>query len=285
VQVASSAPPGSPPRPSPLPAFVAYSVGFVLTIVSSAVLVFAVAFARTGGRQSGLAAEATRFALSAPGMIGGALAGAVALASVALAAAILERRPLVARLRLAPTRATPLGAVAVSTGLVGLSFATGTLAELLGLRGGGVMDALAESLRSPAPARLLAAILAIGVAPALAEETFFRGLLQTRLVASWGRWPAIVTASAAFGLIHLSGLQGSLALLAGLFLGWSAERLGGIRPTIAAHMVNNLVFLGLATLGSIEAPSRAVEIAIVVAGATVTAASTAILRSRLALRA
>ena len=285
MQLASSDPPGSSVRPSPFPALVAYSVAFVLTGLASAAFVFAVALSRTGGRRSGLAAEATAFALSAPGMIGGALAGAIVLASVAFVAAALERKPVLDRLRLGPTRATPLGTVGVSTGLVGLSFATGTLAGLLGLRGGGVMDALAESLESPAPARLLAAILAIGVAPAFAEETFFRGLLQPRFAASWGRWPAIVAAAAAFGLIHLSGLQGSLALLAGLFLGWSAERLGGIRPTIVAHMVNNLVFLGLAAIGSIDAPSRAAEIAIVLVGGAVSIASIAVLRSGRAVKA
>jgi membrane protease YdiL (CAAX protease family) len=255
-------------------------VAFVLALVSSVLLVFAVALARVGGQRSRLQAEANAFAMSAPGLMAGALANAVVLAAVAFVAAWLMGRPIGPRLRLGPTRATALGMVESSVGMVGLSFACGALSELLGVRGSGVMDAMAQALQSPSPVRFVAAVAAIGIAPGFAEETFFRGLMQTRLVASWGRWPAIVTTSAAFGLIHLDPVQGSLAFVAGLFLGWVVERAGGVRPTIVAHLVNNAIFVALASFGPPEESSRGREIAIALVGAAVWIGSIALLRGR-----
>jgi uncharacterized protein len=271
--------PSSAPPP-PWPAVAAFVVAFVLTLVSSVLLVFAVALARTGGQRPRLQAEANDFALSAPGLIVGALGNAVVLTAVALVAAWLMGRPIGPRLRLGPTRATALGMLEASAGMVGLSFACGALTELLGVRGSGVMDAMAQALQSPSPVRFVAAIGAIGIAPAFAEETFFRGLMQTRLVASWGRWPAIVTTSAAFGLIHIDPVQGSLAFVAGLFLGWVVERAGGVRPTIVAHLVNNAIFVTLSSFGSATEGSRGRALAIAIVGVAVWVGSIALLRGR-----
>jgi membrane protease YdiL (CAAX protease family) len=268
------------PRPSPWPAVVAYVAAFVLALVSSVLLVFAVALARTGGQRSRLQAEATRFALSAPGLVAGALGNAVVIAAVALVAARLMGKPIGPRLRVGPSRASLLGFVGATTGMVGLSFACGSFTELLGVRGSGVMDTMAEALQAPSAAGFFAAIAGIGIAPGLAEETFFRGLVQTRLVASWGRWPAIVATSAAFGLIHLDPVQGSLAFVAGLFLGWVVDRAGGVRPTIVAHVTNNAVFVTFASFGSSKESSRGAEIATMVIGVAAWVGSIALLRTR-----
>ena len=95
-------------------------------------------------------------------------------------------------------------------------------------------------LRSAAPlARITAGwllALTAGLSlPAFAEEGFFRGLMQGWLREAWGRWPAVVATSAAFGLIHGDRVQGSVAFITGLWLGWITERFGGIRPAIFAH--------------------------------------------------
>jgi membrane protease YdiL (CAAX protease family) len=268
------------PRPSPWPAVLSYVVAFVLTLVSSVLLVFAVALSRTGGQRSRLQAEASNFALSAPGLIVGALGNAVVLATVALVAARLMGKPIGPRLRLGPTRASALGVLATTVGMVGLSFACGAFTELLGVRGSGVMDAMAQALQRPSPAAFAAAIGAIGIAPGFAEETFFRGMMQTRLVASWGRWPAIVASSAAFGLIHLDPVQGSLAFVAGLFLGWVAERAGGVRPTILAHVANNAIFVTFASFGSAKEGSTGAATATVVVGIAAWIGAIVVLRER-----
>jgi membrane protease YdiL (CAAX protease family) len=268
-------------RPSPWPAVWAFVAALILALGSSILLVFVVAWVRVSGERPRLLAEANAFALSPAGLMVGALGNAAVLGAVALVTARFQGRPIVARLRLGPTRASPLGTVAAIAGMVGLSVACGAASELLGVRGTGVMDTMASALRAPSSGRFVAALLAIGVAPGVAEETFFRGSMQTRLVASWGRWPGIVATAAAFGLIHLDLVQGSVAFVAGLYLGWIVERLGGIRPTIAAHIANNALFVTLAALGAGGDPgsgSRLAGIAVVTGGGALWLGSIAILR-------
>jgi uncharacterized protein len=261
-----------------------FALAFVLTALASTLLVFVVALVRTRGARSQLQGAAVAFALSAPGLMAGAVANAVVLTAVALFGARLQGRGSPgARLRLGATRASRLGVFAACAGLLGLSFACGAARELLHLSGSGGMDALAESLKGPSAARFAAAVVAIGVVPGFAEETFFRGFLQTRLSASWGRWPAIVVAAIAFGLIHLDPAQGSVAFAAGLFLGWVVERLGGVRPAIAAHVTNNVVFVAAAALAASGPASPGPQLAILGAGSALCAAAIAVLRSARAL--
>ncbi|MGH7270501.1 MAG: lysostaphin resistance A-like protein [Polyangiaceae bacterium] len=267
------------PRPAAWPALMAYAGAFVLAFATSTGLVFAVAFARTRGRPSGLMEETAKFALSAPGLMAVALANAAVLFAVALVGARIQGRGVVARLGIGPSRASPGGVLAAVAGIIGLSFSCGAACDLAGLHVQGTMEAMAEALRSPTPDRLALELLTIAVAPAIAEETFFRGMLQARLTASWGLWPGIVATSLAFGIFHLDPVQGSMAFLAGLFLGWAVERLGGVRPSVLAHGINNAAFIGLASVGVQERGSRSLEFAIFGAGAAVLLASVAALRS------
>ena len=262
-----------------------YAAAFVLSVVSSTMLVFAVALARTGGGgRSHLQTVAFEFALSAPGLIAGAAVNSAVLAAVAFSAARFHGGSVGAQVRVATTRASPHGALAACAGLVGLCFACGATRELLRVQGTGGMDALADSLQGSTAGRFFAAVLAIGVAPGFAEETFFRGYMQTRLVASWGRWPAIVVASAAFGLIHLDPVQGSVAFAGGVFLGWAVERLGGLRPSILAHVTNNVIFVAVAAFASGAATGASGQIAMLTAGSAICVGAVLLLRSPRALR-
>jgi membrane protease YdiL (CAAX protease family) len=165
-------------------------------------------------------------------------------------------------------------------GLLGLTIACGEATELLGLSRGDVMNAMTEEMRAPSAARLALSLLAIGLAPALAEETFFRGLLQPRLVAAWGPWGGVAGSAVAFGLIHVDPVHATLAFVAGLFLGFASQRLGGIRPTMAAHAVNNSLFLTLAALRGDELPSTSARAVTLVAGVVMFVTSSATLASR-----
>lgn len=51
---------------------------------------------------------------------------------------------------------------------------------------------------------LVVAATATVLTASIGEEIFYRYWLQTRFEALWGRWPAIVLASAIFGLMHLA---------------------------------------------------------------------------------
>jgi membrane protease YdiL (CAAX protease family) len=252
----------------------------VLTALANLLLVFGVALLQAGGQRAHLEAAVAKFALSAPGLMAGAVTNAVVLSAVAfIAARLFGGHPVGAQLRLGATRAKPVGLVAACAGILGLSFACGAARELLHLQGMGGMDAVAESLENPSAGTFAAAVIAIGVVPGFAEETFFRGFLQTRLTASWGPGPAIVVAAAAFGLIHIDPVQGLVAFAAGVLLGWIVERFGGIRPAILAHVTNNVVFVGVAALSSGASGPTTRQIAILCAGSALCVGAVLVLRS------
>jgi membrane protease YdiL (CAAX protease family) len=169
-------------------------------------------------------------------------------------------------------------------GLTGLSLASGTVGAALRLPGMDAMNAIAGALAAPKPGRFVIAILAIGVVPGVAEEAFFRGWLQGRLVASLGRWPGIVVTALAFGLIHLNAVQGAEACAAGVYLGWVTERFDGVRPAVAAHALNNVIFVVLAAAQAPEITSRGGQIVFTSAGAACCLASIALLRGGASVR-
>jgi membrane protease YdiL (CAAX protease family) len=221
--------------------------------------------------------------VTVPGVMGAAVASSSVFALVAAAGAWLTERSFVAPLRLGRSRATPGGVAAAAAGTLGLSVALGEGADLLGLGNGGKMGQIASALAQLSPAQVLLAVGSLAVLPAIAEEAFFRGLLQTRLVASWGRWPGVAATAAAFGLVHFDPVQGTVAFAAGLFLGWVAERLGGIRPTVAAHFANNALSVALVRFVG-DATSRAAQSLQLVAGCAAFAGALAFLCSRRARR-
>ncbi len=82
------------------------------------------------------------------------------------------------------------------------------------------------------------------------EEVFFRGMLQTRLEALFGRWPGILLASLLFAWLHLpTHGQGGLPLtlgaivafqgMFGVFTGYLWSRYRNLWAPIAAHTAMN----------------------------------------------
>lgn len=82
---------------------------------------------------------------------------------------------------------------------------------------------------------------AVAVAP-IAEEFFFRGLLQTFLVGiARNRWLAIGLTAIVFGIVHLSQAHTIVALAVfGVLLGYAYERTGSLVVPIMIHAVFNL---------------------------------------------
>jgi membrane protease YdiL (CAAX protease family) len=263
------------------PVFVAYVAAFLLALFASAAYLLVPVVWRVGWKPARVADEASAFAFTAPGLLGAALVSAVMLLAVTLLTARLMGGGVATRVGTGPTRARPLGIAAALVGLAGLSLACGSAAQLAGLGKAGVTESIALALHSSSPLRITLAVLCLGVAPAFAEEGFFRGLMQTRLRARWSRWPAILVTALAFGMFHVDPVQGSEAFVAGVFFGWVVDRFGGIRPTIAAHAFNNAMFVVFASLASSgDEGTRAGTIGILVGGLASCAAAAAVIRSR-----
>ncbi len=92
---------------------------------------------------------------------------------------------------------------------------------------------------------------AVVVAP-IAEEAFFRGLLQTWLVNTLqNRWVAVIAAALVFAAMHASQPQAIPALvLLAVIMGYAYERSGALLPAILIHAVFNLKTLVWHTLGA-----------------------------------
>lgn len=99
------------------------------------------------------------------------------------------------------------------------------------------------------------ALLFIGVNllfTVVAEEAFFRGLLQARLASAlarfrWGPWLAVAVSALLFGAAHLGGglRYGILATIAGLGYAVAYQRTQRIEAAILVHIALNAVhFIG-----------------------------------------
>ena len=106
------------------------------------------------------------------------------------------------------------------------------------------MHATIEALQEVCQPAWVTAMLWLGatlLAP-LAEEFFFRGLLQTAVLRMTDRRGlAIAAASVAFGLVHMTQPQAVPALvLFGVLLGYVYERTGSLVPAVGIHALFNL---------------------------------------------
>ena len=92
------------------------------------------------------------------------------------------------------------------------------------------------------------------VAP-VAEELFFRGIVQTFLVRVLpSRWLAIVAASVVFGAIHYGQPHAVAALVVlAVLIGYVYERTGSLLPPILIHAAFNLKTLLWEALGALPA--------------------------------
>ncbi len=90
---------------------------------------------------------------------------------------------------------------------------------------------------------LLVLILGISLIPAIVEETFFRGFIQTNIERSGKGRPrpmiAIIITSLLFGAMHMSPLNFPALAFIGAVLGWLAYRTCDLRVSVLAHAMNN----------------------------------------------
>ena len=83
---------------------------------------------------------------------------------------------------------------------------------------------------------VLVLVLVVVVAAPLAEEVFFRGMLQRTLARSLPIWPAMLITSVLFGVSHFQALQLPALAAFGLVLSLLAHRTGRLGRSIWAHV-------------------------------------------------
>ena len=91
------------------------------------------------------------------------------------------------------------------------------------------------------PLEFLFVVLVVAVAPAVAEEFLFRGLVQRSIELKAGGLKAAIIAGFIFGAYHLNpfGIVPLVAL--GVFFGWLVYRSDNLTIAIAAHFFNNFI--------------------------------------------
>ena len=95
------------------------------------------------------------------------------------------------------------------------------------------------------PSLMLVGVAAVIVAP-VAEEFFFRRVLQGWLEKAWGAIPAVCISAVLFGLAHVGqGLAWVPLVVFGAVAGYLARQTGSIVPGIALHALFNAASLAL----------------------------------------
>lgn len=200
---------------------------------------------------------------------------------LALGAALLAPGTPRERLGLVRGRLGALETAALAAGTLGLSHALDALLALSGLLEQSGLADFARSVQGARGLPLAAGALAIGLAPALAEELLCRGVLQRSLVPRLGAAPAIGLAALVFAALHVEPIHAAFALPLGAYLGVAGYWSGSVLAPIACHAVNNLVALGMAAQ---HGPTVSATPGDVAAGALLAAAALAWVRRRGAQR-
>jgi membrane protease YdiL (CAAX protease family) len=263
-------------RPRVWPVFVAFALAFVALQTVSAVVLGAWAWATMApvGGTNAFVARLSDLAASPPGLTVAALISATGLGLAALLGAAASPEPWRLRLRLT-TAGLGAGRIAlVVVGVLAVSQALDSCVVLLGLSRFGALDHINRVLARASGSWLAVLTVALALGPGVAEEMFFRGYMQKRLVERFGSAIAIGVTAACFGFIHFDLVHTPVAAGLGVFLGWSVERTGTIVPAIAAHVVNNLIAVLTARWPMPSAPAAQVALLaaslIVVAGVVFT---------------
>ena len=91
-------------------------------------------------------------------------------------------------------------------------------------------------------------ILSVAIVTPIAEELFFRGYLLDAINRKHGDWTAIILSSILFGLVHIDPFVVGSAFMGGVIYGWIRMRTGSLLPSIACHMMWNMLALVLTYL-------------------------------------
>lgn len=86
---------------------------------------------------------------------------------------------------------------------------------------------------------LMRDILVLSLVPAICEEFFFRGFLQTSLSHLWGEKTALFATASFFALYHLNPWLLPFYFLLGILFGVSFNKTNNLGMAMIAHFINN----------------------------------------------
>ncbi len=103
---------------------------------------------------------------------------------------------------------------------------------------GSALEAPARELTDKASSGVgwLILVFVVVIAAPLAEEVFYRGLLQRTLARSWPIWPSMIVTALAFAASHFELLQFPALAAFGLVLSYLAHRTGRLGLNTWAHV-------------------------------------------------
>lgn len=182
-----------------------------------------------------------------------AVAGLIAslsFAAIALAGGLMTRAPLYQTLATVRARAGAPPTATVVAGQLGLGVITNVALAWSGALDGSTLEEIDRAMSSASTAAPQgAALLGIGVAvaPGIAEELLFRGLVLGALLERFGAIPAVAVSSLLFAAMHLDPAHMAGAAVLGLYLGAVRIATGSTLVCIVCHVVNNAFAIVLAT--------------------------------------
>ncbi len=92
------------------------------------------------------------------------------------------------------------------------------------------------------------ALAMLGLAPALCEETFFRGIVLRGMARSFSPWRSLLYTSLLFSVMHNKVVQVGLMIFLGFYFGLVVWLTGSIWAGILAHALNNFAVVGVTYL-------------------------------------
>ena len=90
--------------------------------------------------------------------------------------------------------------------------------------------------------------LSVAIVTPIAEELLFRGYILDSIKRMHGDWPAIIGSALLFALVHFNLFGMVPIIMAGVIYGWLRIKTGSLLPSIACHMMWNLMALSLTYL-------------------------------------
>jgi len=91
-------------------------------------------------------------------------------------------------------------------------------------------------------------MISVAIVTPIAEELMFRGYILDSIRRIHGDWPAIIGSALLFGLVHIDPFIVGQAFIGGVIYGWIRIKTGSLLPSIACHVMWNIMALSLTYL-------------------------------------